>query len=319
MFKHLLENYQNTLNYFFDRFDQKKALDFYERCINCKGALVFTGVGKSGIIADKLAMTLTSTGTKSRFLPPMNALHGDIGVLSKEDILICMSKSGESQELIDLLPYVHQRGVKTVAWVSNPHSRLFRRCNDAIHLPLDKELCPFDLAPTTSTAVQLIFGDVLAMALMKEKKFSLEEYAQNHPAGSIGKKILLKVEDLMLMGKELPICKEEDVLSDAILELTEKQCGCILVVDQGFSLQGVFTDGDLRRAFTQGSKEILEKKMGELMTRQYLFATPKEQAKNVLSMMQRDSKRWVTIMPVLDQKRLIGLIRMHDIVHAGIG
>ena len=107
MIKYLLENYQNTLNYFFDRFDQKKALDFYERCINCKGALVFTGVGKSGIIADKLAMTLTSTGTKSRFLPPMNALHGDIGVLSKEDILICISKSGESQELIDLLPYVH--------------------------------------------------------------------------------------------------------------------------------------------------------------------------------------------------------------------
>ena len=318
MLKNLLENYQNTLNYFFDRFDQKKAFEFYKLCVSCKGALVFTGVGKSGIIADKLAMTLTSTGTKALFLPPMNALHGDIGMISREDILICISKSGESKELIDLLPYVHQREVKTVAWVSNPHSKLFRRCKHSVHLPLDKELCPFDLAPTTSTAIQLIFGDVLAMALMKEKKFSLEEYAQNHPAGSIGKKIMLKVEDLMLVGNQIPICTEEAVLSEAILELTEKQCGCILVVDQHFSLQGVFTDGDLRRAFTQASKGVLERKMGELMTRKFLFTEPKEQVSSILSLMQKNPKKWVTIMPVLDQKRLIGLIRMHDIVHAGI-
>lgn len=318
MLKTLLKNYQNTLNYFFDQFDQKKAFEFYNLCINCKGTLVFTGVGKSGIIAEKLAMTLISTGTKALFLPPINALHGDIGIISNKDILICISKSGESKELINLLPYVHQRNVKTVAWVSNLHSKLFHRCNYAIHLPVDKELCPFDLAPTTSTAVQLIFGDVLAMALMKAKKFSLEEYAQNHPAGSIGKKIMLKVEDLMLVGSKVPTCQTEDILSDAILELTEKQCGCVLVIDQNFCLQGVFTDGDLRRAFTQDSKGVLERKMGELMTRKYLFTAPKERASVILSLMQKDPKRWVTIMPVLDQKRLIGLIRMHDIVHAGI-
>jgi arabinose-5-phosphate isomerase len=317
MLKELFQNYQKHLNVFFDRIDLKAAQQIYELFLSCEGMLIFSGVGKSGIIAEKLAMTMISTGTKALHLPPMNALHGDIGILSEKDVMVFISKSGESEELLNLVPFVKKRGTKTVAWVSNPHSKLLKACDLGICLPFEKELCPFGLAPTTSTAVQLIFGDVLSVALMQAKKFSLADYACNHPAGTLGKKITLKVKDLMLTGSDLPLCSKEDRLRKVLVELTNKKCGCILVVDKEKRVEGIFTDGDLRRALQKQTFKVLEKKMQDLMTPSFLSTSQEQLAWNALRLMERSSRR-VMMLPVIEEERLVGLIHMHDILQAGI-
>lgn len=318
MLKELFCEYQRNLNVFFDQIDADQAEEIFRLFLECEGMLIFTGVGKSGIIAEKLAMTMISTGTKALYLPPMNALHGDIGIVSEKDVLICISKSGGSEELLSLVPYAQKKGAKTVAWVSSPQAKLLAACDMGIHLPLNKELCPFDLAPTTSTAIQLIFGDVLSVALMKAKKFSLDDYALNHPAGVIGKKISLTVEELMLKGEGLPLCKPTDVLRDALVTLTNKRCGCLLVVDEKSHLLGIFTDGDLRRALQKNPDVVLEKTMETLMTPACTKTEKGKKALEALRLMQKSSQKWVNVLPVTDSERLIGLIRMHDLVQAGI-
>ena len=280
--------------------------------------LIFTGVGKSGIIAEKLALTMLSTGTKAVFLPPSNALHGDIGIVSEQDVVVLLSKSGETEELLHLIPYIRDRGAQTVAWVLNSSSKLAQACDLSVTLPFQKELCPFDLAPTTSTAIQLIFGDVLSVALMQAKGFSLDDYASNHPAGSLGKKIALKVEDLMIQEPQLPLCRPQDELHQVLVELSAKRCGCLVVVDENKHLQGIFTDGDLRRTLQSHTTTALHKTMEELMTRHCIVTTKQERASIALSRMQEVDQRWVSVIPVVENNLLIGLIRMHDIVQAGI-
>ena len=318
MLKELFEEYQQNLNHFFESIDQEKGEKIFQTLLKCEGTLIFTGVGKSGIIAEKLAMTMISTGTKALYLPPMNALHGDIGIVNEKDVLICISKSGETKELLQLLPFVHRRGTTTIAWVSNLTSRLYSECTIGINLPFIKELCPFDLAPTTSTAVQLVFGDVLSVALMKAKKFSLDEYALNHPAGNIGKKITLRVHDLMLKEARLPLCRPDQPLREALIELTNKRCGCLLVIDEKEELQGIFTDGDLRRAIQSSTPGILEKSIQDLMTSNFFSISENVLVTEALSIMQQNPNRRVMVMPILDSKRLVGLLHMHDIVQAGI-
>ena len=318
MLKDLFDEHQSNLEFFFDQVDLEAAEKIFRLFLSCEGTLIFTGVGKSGIIAEKLAMTMLSTGTKSLYLPPMNALHGDIGILTKDDVLVCISKSGESEELLSLIPFAQKKGAQTVAWVSNPLSTLLQACDLGISLPLRKELCPFDLAPTTSTAIQLIFGDVLSVALMKVKKFSLDDYALNHPAGNIGKKITLTVDDLMVKGERLPICRPNDRLREALVTLTNKQCGCLLIVSPDQRLQGIFTDGDLRRALQNNSASMLEKEMKDLMTTSFIRIYKGKRAWDALCLMQKDPKRRIMMMPVVDNEQLAGLIRMHDIVQSGI-
>jgi len=318
MLKELFEEYQLNLNHFFDKIDTEKANEIFQEFKSCKGKLIFTGVGKSGIIAEKLSTTMISTGTTSLYLPPMNALHGDIGIVDKNDLLICISKSGESEELLNLIPFVRERGAKAIAWVSNPQCRLLDACNLDIHLPFIKELCPFDLAPTTSTAVQLIFGDVLTMALMKAKRFSLDEYALNHPAGHIGKKITVRVHDLMLKDQRLPICHPNQPLREAIIELTNKRCGCLLITDEKGHLKGIFTDGDLRRAIQKDPTGVLEKPMHDLMTPNFFSISENLLAWEAMSLMQQNPERRVMVMPVLENHKLVGLLHMHDIIQAGI-
>ena len=318
MLKDLFEDYQRNLNYFFDHVDLDKAEEVFKLFLDCSGMLIFTGVGKSGIIAEKLAMTMISTGTKALYLPPMNALHGDIGIVTDNDVLICISKSGESEELLSLVPSARRKGAKTIAWVSSLQSRLSVVCDIGMSLPLNKELCPYDLAPTTSTSIQLIFGDVLSVALMKAKNFSLDDYAQNHPAGAIGKKITLKVDDVMLKGETLPLCKPNDKLRDALVTLTDKKCGCLLIIDEQGKFRGIFTDGDLRRAFQKDPAAMLEKSMEELMTPACIATEKGKRAFEALRLMQTDEKKWVTALPVVESGTLVGLIRMHDLVQAGI-
>jgi len=311
----LFDQQRQYVDYFFENLHLPQAEKAVEMCLACKGLLVFTGVGKSGIIAEKIAMTLISVGTRALFLPTLNFLHGDIGVVGENDLIVMLSKSGETSELLDLLPYIRENKSQTLALVSEGESRLAKMADLAVELPVEKELCPFDLAPTTSTTVQLLFGDLLAIALMREKGFSLEEYARNHPSGSIGKKITQTVADLMKKGDDLPLCHPEDRLVDILVELTNKKCGCLLVVENG-DLCGIFTDGDLRRALQEKQTDVMEKTMGELMCKNPIIVSPQDLAHTAMQTMQE--KRYVMMAPVTEGNRVVGLIHMHDIIHQGL-
>ena len=315
LLQELLSQQRKSVNHYFDTLDLTKVESIFEACFQCTGLIVLTGVGKSGIIAEKIAMTLLSTGTRALFLPPTNLLHGDIGMIGSEDLVMMLSKSGDSKELIELLPHLRRKGARVISVVSDEGSRLERGADLSVLLPVEKELCPYDVAPTTSTAAQLLFGDLLGVALMKEKGFTLENYAQNHPSGALGRKVTLTVAELMKKGKELPLCKAEDRLFDGIVELSAKQCGCLIAVTKEGALDGVFTDGDLRRALQEEGPSAMEKTIGEWMTRSPIVVKPESLALEALHTMQ--GKRFVTVAPVVEKGCVIGLIRMHDIIHEG--
>ncbi len=313
----LFEEQRGAIRYFYDHLDLEQAECSLEACQSCLGLLVLTGVGKSGIIAEKIAMTLVSTGTRAIYLPAMNFLHGDIGIISQGDLVLMLSKSGESEELLDLLPHIRRRGAKTLALISNPESRLAKKADMSLCLPVEKELCPFDMAPTISTEVQLLFGDALAMALMSKRGFRLDDYALNHPSGLIGRKISLRVRDLMKKGADIPFCLPSDRLADVIVELSDKKCGCLLVCSSEKQLLGIFTDGDLRRSLQVNRATVLEKKMEELMTKDPLKVEPDCLAVHALELMEKSPKRLVTVLPVAEGSQVVGILRMHDIIQAG--
>lgn len=316
MLRDLFQEQQRYLDFFFKTVLIDEAEAVLDICLKTKGLIALTGVGKSGIIGEKIAMTLISTGTRALYLPTTNLLHGDIGVLTEDDTVILLSKSGETEELLNVLPHIQRRGAKTIALVSNPNSRLAQLADLKMVLPVEKELCPFDLAPTTSTEVQLLFGDVLSIALMKAKGFDLEKYGENHPLGTIGKKISLKVDDLM--QHELPICHPHQKLGDLLNELSSKKCGCLIIVNEEREFQGIFTDGDLRRSLQSLGSAVLERRIDELMTRSALSIQKGERAMNAVKLMQKDPSKWIMVLPVLDKKLVVGLIRMHDIIHTGL-
>jgi arabinose-5-phosphate isomerase len=317
MITNLLKEQKDNIDYFFSQLsiDQMNAL--IQKLLICKGSLIISGIGKSGIIANKLAMTLLSTGTKAFYLPCTDALHGDIGIVTKEDICILLSKSGETKELIRLVPYIRKKGAGLVSIVCNEKSQLARLADLFVVLPMKKELCPFNLAPTTSSTIQMIFADVLCAALMRQKNFSLEEYASNHPAGSIGKKISLSVEDIMIKEENIPFCSKEDKVIDVLHDLSSKKCGCMVIVDQAKKLLGIFTDGDLRRTIGNNKDKFLDKKMEDLMTQNPKWISPDQLAWDAMKQMQENGKL-VSVMPVVKNNQVVGLIRMHDIVQAGL-
>ncbi len=316
--KKLLDEQRAYLNAFYDTLSLSQATDFIQTCLDCSGLIILAGVGKSGIIAEKIAMTLISTGTRALSLPPTNFLHGDIGIISPNDLLILISKSGETEELLHLVPFVKRRGAKVLAMVSAPHSKLSQEADLSIYLPVTKELCPFDLAPTTSTAVQLNFGDILAMALMRAKGITLDEYALSHPAGSIGKKVTLTVEDVMVKDENLPCCYPGDLLVDVLVELSSKKHGCLIIINEERDFLGIFTDGDLRRALQKHSSSVLEQKIETLMTTTAQTIDKKSLAWDAMKLMRRPSKQWISTLPVVEEKKLIGIIRMTDIIQTGL-
>jgi arabinose-5-phosphate isomerase len=318
MLKKIFEDQRRYLTHFLDHIDLNQMEEIYRVCLECRGLLIFTGVGKSGIVAEKIAMTLASTGTRALYLPSMNFLHGDIGIVSDQDVVCLLSKSGETEELLNLVPFLKKRGAHTVAVVSHEKSRLVKACDTSVILPVEKELCPFNLAPTTSTMVQLMFGDVLAVALMQTKQFNLSEYALTHPSGSIGKKMTLLVEDLMWSGKDVPLCRPYDLLKDVLTELSNKKCGCLLIANEDQKLMGVFTDGDLRRALQAKGPAVLEQSMEALMTHTAISVPKNQLAWEAMQMMQADPKKWITVCPVLEKQQIVGIIRLHDIIHSGL-
>jgi len=318
MLEKIFNEQKQYLTHFFDHLDMDRSEAVLKACQSVRGWVVLTGVGKSGIVAEKIAMTLVSTGTKALFLPAMNFLHGDIGVIGSEDLVLLLSKSGETEELLDLLPHLKRRGAKTCAIVSNLNSRLASQADLAVSLPVEKELCPFDLAPTTSTEVQLLFGDALAIALMKSKGFSLQAYGENHPSGTIGKKTTMTVDDIMIHGNGIPLCKPEDKLVDVLVELSNKKCGCLLVTDDSLNLKGIFTDGDLRRSLQALSSNVLDRTLSEVMTCSALSVQKGTLAWDAMKLMQRDPKKWIMVLPVVENQKVVGILRMHDIIHSGI-
>lgn len=319
MLKELFQQKQQYLHHFFESINLSDAEKFLGLLRDCPGILHFTGVGKSGLVAKKIAVTMTSTGSRALYLSPTDALHGDLGILTPQDLFIVLSKSGETDELLNLVPFLRNRGVKLLGIVSNPKSRLAKACDFAITLPLARELCPFNMAPTTSTSIQLIFGDIMAIALMRQRNFSLDQYASNHPAGNIGKKAIIRVSDLMLRGAHLPLCSPQDKIMDILVELSNKRSGCILVVDHAGVLQGIFTDGDLRRALLTHGAGALERRIQELMISSPKWITAEKLAWDAMQLMEGDLKNSITALPVLDEnKKVIGLIRLHDIVQAGL-
>lgn len=319
MLKELLEKERGILNHFIDKIDLRAAEQLLEILKECKGLIILTGVGKSALVAEKVAQTLTSTGSRAFFLSATNAMHGDLGIVSKDDVFLMFSKSGETDELLQIVPFLRNRGIKPIAIVNNAKSRLAKACEVCVVLPMEKELCPFDMVPTTSVVTQMIFGDVLAIALMMHKNFSLLEYASNHPAGKIGRQLTLRVKDLMLKGNDVPIAKPKDKLVDTLVELSNKRCGCVMIVDSDMKLLGIFTDGDLRRSLQKLGSGVLEATMQEVMTKAARFIQSEEMASAALTLMEADQKHPITVLPVVNEElKVVGLIKMHDVVQSGL-
>lgn len=318
MLKKLFNDQRRYLDRFFDNVDFSAAERIFQKLLECRGVMIVSGVGKSGHIAEKISATFLSTGTRSFFLSPSHALHGDIGFVTSQDLFLVFSKSGESQEILDLLPHIQKKGAAIIAIVSQPHSRLAKASDLSIVLPIERELCPFDLAPTTSTAAQLIFGDCLAIALMQAKQFALSDFAANHPAGLLGRKITLKVSDLMLKGKEIPLCHPDDRLIDVLHELSMKKCGCLLIADEKEQLLGIFTDGDLRRSIQSKGAEALQAPLSSLMTLAPRTISPDKLAFEAMKRMEENPAHLITVLPVLENEKVVGILRMHDILQSGL-
>jgi arabinose-5-phosphate isomerase len=317
--KALFQEQKKSLNYFLDHMDLQQTEQLLDKLARVKGTIFFSGVGKSGFIAQKIVASLISMGIKSYYLPAVDALHGDLGIIDSDDLFVILSKSGESEELLNLIPFIRNRGVEIISIVSNKQSRLAKASHMIIELPLQKELCPHNVIPTTSTEIQLIFGDIVAIALMHKKQISLEKFARNHPAGKIGKRLSIKVEDIMITGNKLPLASPKDKLTEVIPELSEKRCGCVLIIDTNQKLLGIFTDGDLRRAIEKFGPKLFDLRLDDLQTKSPKTIELSKFAWEAMQIMEYDQSKPIMVLPVLDQsQKICGLIKMHDLLQAGI-
>lgn len=285
----------------------------------CHGKVVLVGVGKSGIIAQKIAATMTSTGTAAIYLHPSDALHGGLGIVNPEDVVLALSNSGETDEVISMLPHLRHRRVPLVAIVGNLRSTLARRADVVLDASVDQEACPLNMAPTTSTTVALALGDALAMALMQVKGLTPDDFALNHPAGQLGKRLTLKVVDLMHSGADNPVIPMDAPWLEVIACISKGGLGAVNVVDDAGHLMGIITDGDLRRTIQKVNHAELETLLSSaLMTRNPVVASPDMLAYDALRLME-DRPRQISVLAVVDDERVcVGLIRLHDIVRSGL-
>lgn len=289
-----------------------EAVDLLYRC---KGKVVVSGMGKSGLIGQKIAATMASTGTPSFFLHPAEGLHGDLGMLARRDVTIAISNSGETQEILQLLPYMERMGIPVVAIVGRKGSTLAKNSAVVLDVSVAEEACPMGLAPTASTTVALAMGDALAVALLEKRGFKEQDFAQFHPGGSLGRRLLVKVQDLMHKGQEMPQVRETVLASEAILEMSAKKLGMTTVVDRAGALLGIITDGDLRR-FLQEGGDFSKITAGSLASRHPKMIGPDELAAKAVEMMERYS---ITTLVVADSaKGIVGVVHLHDLLRHGI-
>lgn len=285
----------------------------------CTGKVILAGVGKSGLIGRKIAATLTSTGTTAVYLHPADALHGDLGMATAQDVAIVLSNSGETDELVALLPYLRQRQVPIIAIVGNVRSTLARQANMVLNAAVGKEACPFNLAPTTSTTVALVIGDALAITVMQIKGLTPEDFAINHPAGRLGKRLTLQVRDLMYSGDDNPLIGLGAPWLEIISGITRGGVGAVSVVDIQGHLKGLITDGDLRRTLQRIRPADLEKLSSEvIMTPQPETIMADQLAYAALQLMENRASQ-ISVLPVVDGDGVcVGLLRLHDIVRSGL-
>ena len=301
------------------RLDPSEVERAVELLAACRGKVVAVGVGKSGHIAQKAAATLTSTGTPAVFLHPSDALHGGMGMVAGGDVCLFVSNSGETAELLDLLPYLQHRRAPVLAVVGNTSSALARRADVVLDASVDKEACPLNLAPTTSTTVALAVCDALAMALMSVKRLTPEDFALNHPGGRLGKRLTLKVSDLMRGGEENPSVGTGATLLEVVQAIGHGGLGAVNVLDESGRLAGIITDGDVRRAVQRVRPEDLAGLTAAgFMTREPVVVAPELLAHAALQLME-DRPAQIAVLPVVDSEgRCVGLLRLHDIVRSGL-
>jgi len=280
---------------------------------NCKGRVIVTGMGKSGLVGKKISATLSSTGTPSFFLHPAESTHGDSGVITKQDVVLAISNSGETAELLQLLPFIKRMGVEMIAMTGKSESTLSQKSEVTLDISVEKEACPHNLAPTASTTVTLAMGDAIAVCLLKKRKFSAEDFFQFHPSGALGKKLLWKVEDLMISGDKLPVIEAEMLFKTAIPLISEKGLGLAVIIDKQGKLEGILTDGDIRRA-VQKYDNISDLTVNDVMTKNPKSVKKDDLAASALQIMEKYS---ITSL-VVQNGTFDGIIHIHDLLKAGV-
>jgi len=288
-----------------------------EMISGCSGRLVITGMGKSGLICQKVTSTMASTGTPSFFLHPAEGIHGDLGMLMKGDVVIAVSNSGETEEIVRILPVIKRMGLQLISMSGNPESTLARAGDVSLDVSVTQEACPLGLAPTASTTVTLAMGDALAVALLEKKKFRAEDFALFHPGGALGKRLLLRVEDLMHQEQEVPLVSQQTTVKEALFEITDKKLGITGVIDPSQGLIGVFTDGDLRRCL-EDNVESLELSIVEVMSHHPKRVLRHNLAAKAVKLMEEFS---VTSLFVFEQENdttPVGIVHLHDLLKAGV-
>lgn len=286
-----------------------------EHLLHCKGRIIVTGMGKSGHIAKKIAATLASTGTPSFFVHPGEANHGDMGMITSGDVLLALSNSGETGEILSMLPLIKRQGVPLICLSGKANSTLAKNATVYLDTSVPEEACPHGLAPTSSTTVALVMGDALAIALLRARGFTAEDFALYHPGGSLGRKLLLRLEDLMHSGNAVPKIHQEASLNEALIEMTQKRLGMTTVVDHDNQLVGIYTDGDLRRTLHQGIN-LHSTPIKEVMTRNSKTASPNMLAVEALNLME--SYKITALSIVGTNNTLLGVVHLHDLLSAGL-
>ncbi len=290
-----------------------------QRILNCEGRVVVTGMGKSGHISSKIAATLASTGTPAFFVHPGEASHGDLGMITPKDLVLAISNSGETSEVLSILPIIKRMGVGLIGLASVPNSTLAKLSDVYVNIPVEQEACPMNLAPTASTTATLAVGDALAIAVLNARDFDESDFARSHPGGSLGRRLLLYVEDIMRKGDEIPLVRETAALSDALVEMSSKGLGMTGVVDQNNNLLGIYTDGDLRR--TLAERISLDTPISEIMTANPVTAKPDILAAELISLMKQKSISGLMITDnsgVDSQLNVVGALNMQDLLRAGV-
>jgi arabinose-5-phosphate isomerase len=288
-----------------------------ELLYHCRGKVVLMGMGKSGLVGRKISSTFASTGTPSFFLHPAEGLNGDFGMLAKEDVIIAISKSGETRELLEVLPLIKRYGNRLITFTGSSNSTLAKAGDVNLDIRVKEEACPLGLAPTASTTATLALGDALAIALMGKRDFKKEDFAILHPGGSLGKRLLLKVEDLMHVGKAFPMVSEKALMKDAIFEITSKRLGVTGVCDREGHLVGVITDGDLRRALEKFS-DLFNREASEVMTKNPKWIERGALAAKAVQRMEEYSITSLFVLNKAGDKIAVGILHLHDLLKAGV-
>ncbi|HHL2670633.1 TPA: arabinose-5-phosphate isomerase KdsD [Yersinia enterocolitica] len=297
--------------------DQYINDDFAQACeaiFNCHGKVVVMGIGKSGHIGCKIAATFASTGTPSFFVHPGEASHGDLGMITPQDIVLAISNSGESNEILALIPVLKRQKIQLICMSNNPESTMGKAADIHLCIKVPQEACPLGLAPTTSTTATLVMGDALAVALLQARGFTQEDFALSHPGGALGRKLLLRISDIMHTGADIPHVSPDASLRDALLEITRKNLGLTVICDDLMMIKGIFTDGDLRRVFDMGI-DLNNAKIADVMTSGGIRVRPTMLAVDALNLME---SRHITAVLVADGDQLLGVVHMHDMLRAGV-